>query len=74
MLIPFATGVEASCILAEDTVIPANVDTYALVYVHAEIISSAIIWVDDDSGAITDEQKITALASLRSKGIYISEA
>ena len=66
----FASGAEALGILVEDTTIPADGDVYALVYVHASVITAELTW---GTGVTATEQK-TALAALRGRGIYASEA
>ena len=66
----FASGAEALGILVEDTTIPADGDVYALVYVHAAVITAELTW---GTGVTATEQK-TALAALRGRGIYASEA
>lgn len=67
---PFTADTEASCILAEDVLVPVSGDAYALAYVHADVIASELIWESGTSAA--DQQ--TALEALRGKGIYVSEA
>ena len=66
----FASGAEALGILVEDTTIPADGDVYALVYVHASVITAELTW---GTGVTATEQK-NALAALRGRGIYASEA
>lgn len=66
----FTSGAEALGILVEDTTIPAAGDVYALVYVHASVITAELTW---GTGVTATEQK-TALAALRGRGIYASEA
>lgn len=61
---------EALGILAEDVLIPATGGAYALMYAHAAVIASELIWADGVSAL--DQQ--TALEALRGKGIYASEA
>jgi len=61
---------EADCILAEDLLIPADGDAYALAYVHAAVIDSELIWGE----GVSAEQQKSAIAALRVKGIYASEA
>ena len=55
-------------VLAED--IPAEGDAYALVYVHAAVVASALVWDDDVSAA--DQQ--AALIELRKSGVFAVEA
>ncbi len=57
-------------VLAEDVVIPAEGDAYALVYVHAAVVASALVWDDDVSAA--DQQ--AALIELRKSGVFAVEA
>lgn len=57
-------------VLAEDVVIPASGDTYALVYIHAAVIISALVW--DDGVSATDQR--AALIELRKVGIFAVEA
>jgi hypothetical protein len=57
-------------VLAEDVVIPASGDKYALIYVHAAVIAPELVWHDDVSAA----QQRAALDRLRTIGIYVSEA
>jgi len=64
------TDMEAHSILAEDVVIPASGDQYALTYTHADVVAPELIW--DES--VTATQQKTALAALRVKGIHASEA
>ena len=66
----FVAGADAQGILVEDTTIPSSGDVYALVYVHAEVIAAELTW---GTGVTATEQQ-TALAALRGKGIYASEA
>jgi hypothetical protein len=61
---------EADCLLAEDIIVPASGDAYALAYMHAAAIESELVWAD---GVTADQQK-TALKALRAKGIYAGEA
>ncbi len=56
-------------ILAEDVTIPAAGDTHALVYVHAEVISSELVW---PAGVSVDDKK-AALEELRQLGIFAGE-
>ena len=58
------------CILAEDVIVPATGDAWALAYVHAAIIASELVWAD---GVSATDQK-TALSKLRALGLYASEA
>lgn len=60
----------ASCILAEDAIVPATGDVWALCYVHAAVIASELVWADGVSA--TDQKK--ALDELRALGLYASEA
>lgn len=57
-------------VLAEDVVIPASGDAYALVYIHAAVIISALVW--DDGVSATDQR--AALIELRKVGIFAVEA
>ena len=66
----FVAGADAEGVLVADTTIPATGDVYALVYVHAEVIASELTWGDGVSAA----EQHTALAALRGKGLYASEA
>jgi hypothetical protein len=63
-------GMEAHSILAEDVIVPASGDQYALTYTHAAVIAPELIW---DEGVTATQQK-TALEALRVKGIHASEA
>lgn len=56
-------------ILAEDVTVPATGDAFALIYEHAAVIASRLIWADGVSAA--DQQ--TAIAALRTVGVYASE-
>ncbi len=62
-------SVTAPCVLAEDITVPASGDAWGLVYVHAAVLASELIWADGLSAA---DQK-TALADLAAMGIYASE-
>jgi hypothetical protein len=61
---------EVDCLLAEDVTVPAAGDMYALAYMHAAVIAPEMLWAD----GVTAAQQQTALAALRSKGIYAGEA
>ncbi len=60
----------AECVLAEDVVVPAAGDAWALAYIHAAVVASELIWAEGVSA--TDQKK--ALAELRARGLYASEA
>lgn len=60
----------AVCILAEDVTVPGAGDAWALVYVHAAVALSELIWAE---GVSATDQKL-ALAELRANGLYASEA
>jgi len=64
------SGMEAHSILAEDVIVPAAGDKYALTYVHAAVVAPELIW--DDSVTATQQQ--AALAALRLLGIHGAEA
>ena len=68
----YVWGVVASLIgvLAEDVAIPAKGDAYALVYVHAAVIASELIW--DDGVSAADQQ--AALIELRKVGVFAGDA
>ncbi|MDR2891607.1 MAG: head decoration protein [Deltaproteobacteria bacterium] len=66
----YASDQTASCILAEDTTVPASGDQWAMAYVHAAVVAPELIW---DEGVSAEQQK-TALTALRGMGIYASEA
>ncbi len=56
-------------VLAEDVAIPAAGDAYALVYVHAAVIASELIWDDgvsaaDQQAALTELRKVGVLADI----------
>lgn len=57
-------------VLAEDVAIPAEGDAYALVYVHAAVIASELIW--DDGVSAADQQ--AALTELRKVGVFAGDA
>ena len=57
-------------VLAEDVAIPAEGDAYALVYVHAAVIASELIW--DDGVSAADQQ--AALIELRKVGVFAGDA
>jgi hypothetical protein len=59
-----------SCILAEDVLVPAEGDVWALAYVHAAFIASELVWAEGVSA--TDQKE--ALAEMRAIGLYGSEA
>lgn len=65
-----AASDSAECILAEDVIVPAAGDAWALAYVHAAVIASELVWADGVSA--TDQKK--GLAELRALGLYASEA
>lgn len=66
----YVSGSTAEYILAEFLTIPATGDAYGDVYVHAAVVTGGLTWADGLSA--TDQNK--ALADLRTKGIYASEA
>lgn len=66
----FSAEAAPHSILAEDIVIPATGDAYTLVYTHAAVITPELIWLE----GISAQDQQTALAALRSQGIYASEA
>ncbi len=57
-------------VLAEDVSIPAEGDAYALVYVHAAVVASALVW--DDGVSAADQQ--AALTELRKVGVFAGDA
>lgn len=65
-----STSDSVACILAEDVIVPAAGDAWALAYVHAAVIASELVWADGVSA--TDQKK--ALADLRALGLFASEA
>ncbi|UQZ90688.1 head decoration protein [Deltaproteobacteria bacterium Smac51] len=67
---PWDSDSEVDCILAEDVVVPASGDVYALAYVHCSAIASELILVEGVSAA----DQLAALKNLRKLGIYASEA
>lgn len=62
----YVPGSEALYILGEDITVPEAGDVYALVYIHADVVVSELVW---GVGVSADEQK-TAIGVLRSNGIY----
>ena len=66
----FISGAEPAGVLAAAATLPAAGDLYALVYVHAEVIVSELTFGDGVDAA----EQATALAALRGKGVYASEA
>ena len=58
------------CILAEDVIVPATGDVWALTYVHAAVLASELVWAEGVSA--TDQKK--ARGDLCAAGIYASEA
>ena len=64
----YVWGVVASLIgvLAEDVAIPAEGDAYALVYVHAAVIASELIW-DDGVSAADQQEALDRLCTLAEK-------
>lgn len=66
----YAAGQTAACILAEDTVVPAAGDQWAMAYVHAAVVAPELTWGE----GVSAEQQKTALTALRGVGIYASEA
>ena len=65
-----AASDSVACLLAEDVIVPAAGDAWALCYVHAAVIASGLVWADGVSA--TDQKK--ALGELRALSIYASEA
>lgn len=63
------TGATPLGILAEDVTVPTAGDAFALIYEHAAVIASRLIWADGVSA--TDQQ--TAIAALRGIGIYCED-
>ena len=63
-------GMTAHSILAEDVVVPAAGDQYALTYVHCDAVAPELTWAD----GVNATQQQAALAALRLKGIYAAEA
>lgn len=66
----FASGATAHGILVADVTIPVSGDMYALVYVHAEVVASELVWGE----GVTAAEQQTAVEALRSRGIYANEA
>ena len=57
-------------VLAEDAAIPAEGDAYALIYIHAAVIASELVWEDGLSAA--DQQ--AAILELRNIGVFSGDA
>lgn len=55
-------------VLAGDVTVPASGDANADVYIHASVVAEELIFAD----GVSADDKRTALAALREKGIYSS--